>query len=191
MPSWSWVRRGPGSRQNSEGTRSGRAGGSAAGSSVWPTESLPVGPSGLGLREPDPSLPAPPVPLPRVSLVVARLYVAGSKPRRPRVCLTSTLTLCSGMATVPFSAEPSSVLPGRVPDSNPAAGSVPQARLRSGSAPRAPLWPSAQAGPAAGAPWGLVLPQSPHSTRVVVAGGPARCCAVTPVSSGGQQRHVW
>ena len=142
------MRRGPDSRQNSEGTGSGRAGDSAAGSSVRPVESLLVGPSGLGLPEPDPSVPAPPVPLPRVSLAVAPLYVVGSKPRRPRVCLTSMPTLCSGTAAIPFSAEPSSVLTGRAPGINPAVALFPQARPRSGFSPRVPLWPCAQAGPA-------------------------------------------
>lgn len=98
-----------------------------------------------------PSLPAPPAPLPRVSLAVAPLYVAGSKPRRPRVCLTSMLTLCSGTAAVPLSAEPRSVVAGRAPGINPAAALFPQARPSSGSSPRVPLWPCAQAGPAAAA----------------------------------------
>lgn len=95
-----------------------------------------------------PSLPAPPAPLPCVSLAVAPLYVAGSKPRRPRVCLTSMLTLCSGTAAVPLSAEPRSVVTGRAPGINPAAALFPQARPSSGSSPRVPLWPCAQAGPA-------------------------------------------
>ena len=95
--------------------------------------------------------PAPPAPLPRVSLAVAPLYVAGSKPRRPRVCLTSMLTLCSGTAAVPLSAEPRSVVAGRAPGINPAAALFPQARPSSGSSPRVPLWPCAQAGPAAAA----------------------------------------
>lgn len=79
----------------------------------------------LGLPEQDSSLPAPPVPLPHMSLAVAPLYVPGSKPRCPRACLTSTPTLGSGMAAVPFSAEASPVCPVRAPGVSPAAGSVP------------------------------------------------------------------
>lgn len=125
-------------------------------------------------------------PLPRWSLAVAPLCVPGSKPRCPRACLTSTPTLGIVMAAVPFSAEASPVCTVRAPGVSPAACSVPP-----GLRPP-PVWPCAQAGPAAAAasetPQGLVLPRSLHSTQV---GAPACRCAVTPVSRGGRQRHAW
>lgn len=164
-PSRSWARRGPDSRQ--EFRRCwvrlcrrlwcwvvGSARGLPARGTFWP-----------GLPEPDSPRPALPRPaLPCLPLAVAPLCVPGSKPRCPRARLTSTPTLGIGMAAVPFSAEASPVCTVRAPGVSPAACSVPP-----GLRPP-PVWPCAQAGPAAAAasetPQGLVLPQSLHSTQV-------------------------
>ena len=161
-PSWSWVRRGPDSRQSSEGAGSGCSGDSDAGSSIRPVESLLMGPPGSASQSRTlPSLLLP--PLPRLSLAVAPL-VPGSKPRCPRACVPSAPTLSSGMAAAPFSAEASPVCTVRAPGVGPAAGSVPP---------------------------GLCPPPAAAASEAPGGWSRRDLCAVTPASRGGRQRHAW